>query len=107
MPHVQTLHRYNFLLMRATAALAALCAVCIFLYGIFLLMAVAHTAARTDAERQITHITANLGELEARYLAQERSLTPEYAQSLGFVAPEKISSVYASAGSALTINTNR
>jgi hypothetical protein len=90
------------------AVLAAFCTLSVFLYGIFLLMAVAHTAARTAAQRQVDKITANLGDMEMRYLSQERSITPERAQELGLVKPGVVSTVYSTAATrTLTINSNR
>jgi len=81
-------------LPRVAATLGGLLALSIFLYGTFLLLAVMHTAARTTLERQITTTVAELGELEAQYLAQTKNLTPERAAELGMVAPLSVSLVF-------------
>lgn len=82
-------------LARTAAALAGICAIAVFLYGVFLLLAVAHTAARTDAQAKIENVSAHLSDMEAQYLAAEKSLTPERAAELGFTAPVRVSTVYA------------
>lgn len=105
--NTHTLVLYHAYLARVAALLAALCALSVFLYGIFLLMAVAHTAARSEAQSQIVHLSASLGDLEAQYLSQDRMITPEHAQELGYVKPQAISTVYATAAHSLTINANR
>lgn len=94
---------YQQYLNRAMASLAGLCALCAFLYGVFLLETVIHAAARQTAERQIQAIAATLGNLESQYLAQNKNLTPGSAASLGFVAPTSVTTVYSSAG-VLTLN---
>ena len=89
------------------ALMAALCTLAVFLYGIFLLMAVAHTAARSTAQRKANEIAANLGDIEMQYLTQDKSLTPDRAQALGLVKPSEVSTVYTTADSrTLTINAN-
>lgn len=95
-------------LSRSAAILGALCTLSVFLYGIFLLMAVAHTAARSEAQRQINSISAHLGDMEMQYLSQQRTFTPERAQELGYVEPKSVSTVSDSAAlKTLTINSNR
>lgn len=86
---------YQLYLGRAAAGLAAICAASVFLYGVFLLLAVAHTAARTDAQSKIEDMSACLSDMEAKYLAQTRALTPERAAELGFTMPAHVSTVYA------------
>lgn len=99
---------YNLYLTRVAATLAIFCTVSVFLYGIFLLMAVTHTASRSAAERQITSISAHLGDIEAQYLSEQQTLTPKRAQELGFVKPLAVSTVYATANThTLTLNTIR
>ena len=99
---------YNIYLSRIITVLSVCCAVSVFLYGIFLLMAVTHTASRTAAERQINQISAHLGDIEMAYLTQQKALTPERAAELGFVKPQSVSTVFASAGSkTLTLNEIR
>lgn len=87
---------------RAVAALAATATLSVFLYGAFLLGAVAHAAGRTQAERQISALGGKLGELESQYLEATKSLSPERASALGFVAPHEVVTVYTGA-STLTL----
>ena len=99
---------YNTYIARSAALLAMLCTLSVFLYGIFLLMAVEHTAARSEAQRQIETVSAHVSDMEMRYLSLQRSLTPERAQALGLVTPSEVSTVYATAATrSLTINANR
>ena len=74
-------------LTRATAVLAGVCAVAVFLYGAFLLLAVSHTAARSAAQKQIGAVSARLGDVEMRYLTATKELTLERALALGYVVP--------------------
>ena len=98
---------YNLYLSRVAVTLTILCTLSVFLYGIFLLMAVTHTAGRTVAERQMNDLTAHLGDMEMQYLSEQRSLTPERAVALGFVKPVEVSSVYTADTHTLTLNTTR
>jgi hypothetical protein len=82
-------------LTKAVAALAVVIALSLFLYGFFLLEAVAHTASRTHAQREIANLTSTLGSLEQEYLSKTRTITLEHARALGFVAPVDVSVVYA------------
>lgn len=86
---------------RVAASLGGLCALAIFLYGVFLLLAVMHTAARTSVEREITATVAMLGDLEAQYLAGTKKLTPERAAELGMVVPQSVSVVFTAGAGAL------
>lgn len=86
---------------RIAAGLGGLCALAIFLYGTFLLLAVMHTAGRTSLERQINTTVAALGDLEAQYLAETKKLTPERAAELGMVAPTHVSVVFTAGAGAL------
>lgn len=70
-------------------------------------MAVVHTASRTAAEHRIKTIMADLGEMEMAYLTQQKAITPEHAETLGFVSPHTVSVVYTSASPVLTVNTIR
>ncbi len=88
---------------RSIALFATVCALSVFLYGFFLLEAVAHTASRSSAEHQALLLQGKLGSLEAQYLAESRALTPAVATTLGFVAPVSVSSVYAPGASLLTL----
>jgi hypothetical protein len=90
---------YQPLLSRAAVVMACLCAISAFLYGAFLLEAVAHTAARASAERQVRDLSAKLSDLESTYLTSTQSLTPQRAQALGYVTPAVVTTVYADAAS--------
>ena len=100
------LNLYQLYLSRTTALLALVCAVSVLLYGIFLFMSVVHTASRTAAQHRIKTLTAELGDMEMAYLSQQKTITPEHAYSLGFVAPHTVSVVYTNQPT-LTINANR
>jgi len=76
------------------AAFGALAALCLFLYGFFLLEAVAHTAHRTQAQRQIQTYTSKLSTLEETYLTASKDMTLGRAQELGYVPPKQIATVY-------------
>lgn len=86
---------YHPYIGRTTALLSIVLAASIFLYSTFLLEAVAHTAAKTIAERQLQSITEQLSSLEGQYLASTETLTPQKAALLGFVTPVAVTSVYA------------
>lgn len=83
-------------LTRTAAAVAGVCACAVFLYGTFLLLAVAHAAARTNAQAHIEALRAQVSDLEAEYLAQAKQLTPQRAAELGFTLPAHVSTVFAS-----------
>ena len=85
---------YNHYARRAFALLACVCAASVFLYGVFLLEAVGHTAARARAGYAITALKSKLSIVESRYLAETQALTPARAQSLGFVRPAMVTTVY-------------
>jgi len=86
--------QYQPYIPRVIAFLAVVCALCAFIYGFFLLEAVAHAAARDSAESQIQTITKKLSALEAQYLAATQSLTPARAQELGYVVPQSVTAVF-------------
>ena len=90
---------YTPVLNKVSALLAGLIALSVLLYGVFLLEAVANTAKRTAAEKQVRDLTAQTGALEAQYLALTQEMTPERAQELGFVTPKDVTTVYAVAPS--------
>lgn len=75
--------------------LAVITAISALLYGIFLLEAVAHTAKRTSAEREVRALTSKLGGLQSQSLARTKDLTLEHATELGFVKPKEVSTVFA------------
>lgn len=89
--------QYQQYLKPIAAGLAGVCTLSVFLYGIFLLEAVIHTAARTTAEKQIRDIGSRLGSLEADYLAQNARMTPSRAEELGYVTPHSVVTVFATA----------
>lgn len=97
---------YNQYARSAFAVLAGICAVSVFLYGVFLLEAVAHTASRARAANEIKSIKSHLSDLESQYLSATQSLTPERAQALGFVPPASVATVYAQGNTpVLTLQT--
>jgi hypothetical protein len=86
---------YQPYLNRTLVLLVVMLAVSVFLYSAFLLEAVAHTAAKSTAERTIGSLNEQLSALESQYLALTQSLTPQKAAALGFVTPTMQASVYA------------
>lgn len=84
---------YQPFVPRVAVLLAVICALSMFLYGIFLLEAVGQTAMRTSSERQIRELSSQLATLEGQYLAATKELTPEKARELGYVTPAKVSTV--------------
>jgi len=94
---------YNQYIRRVAALLALICAVAVFLYGTFLLMAVAHAASIAGAARQVRTLTTEVSKLEATYLTLTKSLTITDATAMGFEKPHQIVVVYAQQG-ALTLN---
>ncbi len=90
---------YTPYLKRAMAALAAIVALSVFLYGIFLLEAVGNTAERTHAERDIRALTSKVSSLEQAYLSTTREMTLDRAHAMGFVAPSQVTTVVATRGS--------
>lgn len=82
-------------LQRMIALCAAVVALSLFLYGFFLLEAVAHTASHAQAESKIQTLTSNVSTLEQQYLSYTSGLTLNRAQELGLVSPEDVSVVYA------------
>jgi hypothetical protein len=85
-------------LKRAMAFFAALTALSVFLYGIFLLEAVGNTAERTSAERQVHTLTTKVSTLEQAYLSATREMTLERAHAMGFITPVQVTTVFAVAG---------
>ncbi|HWB34270.1 MAG TPA: hypothetical protein VG753_03065 [Candidatus Paceibacterota bacterium] len=80
---------------RLNALFAAVIALSVFLYGVFLLEAVANTAKRTDAQKELSAITTHIGEMESGYLASTRDLTLESVEAMGYVAPAAVTTVLA------------
>lgn len=104
--HLTPLALYHSHVRRAVALLVAVIAVSAFLYGFFLLEAVSHAASQAEARREIAALSSKVGSLQSRYLAATRTLTPERASAMGFVAPEAVATVYA-AEAILTLSANR
>lgn len=97
---------YNRYSRTAFAALACIIAASVFLYGTFLLLAVDHTASRAHAAASLSNLKSRLSSLESRYLAATQDITPQLAQSMGYVRPAQVATVYAQeSGHALTLNT--
>ncbi len=94
---------YSPYMTRVLGTLAGVVALSLFLYGIFLLEAVAHTASRTQAERQIAAHTSELSRLEAQYLASTKEVTRERAVEMGLTQPTRITTTYATPQSALSL----
>jgi len=88
-------HAYQPYLGRIATLLACACALSLFLYGVFLLEAVAHAASLASAEKQTRDIASQMSALEGQYLVDTQALTPEKAQALGFVTPAVVSTVVA------------
>jgi uncharacterized protein YdbL (DUF1318 family) len=86
---------YQVHLARMIAVCAAAIAIALFLYGFFLLEAVAHTASRAEAQGSIETLTGELSALEQEYLAQTAAMTLEKAKNLGFVSPSEVAVIYA------------
>lgn len=82
---------------RLIAGCAGVIALSLFLYGIFLLEAVAHTAARAEAKHESKQVISRLSVLESEYLEKTRQVTLERALMLGFVEPKQVTTVYATA----------
>ena len=93
---VAKIHFYGTRIMALCALIIALSA---FLYGIFLLMAVERTAARSTAESSIQALSGHLAELQSQYLSETQALTPGRAAELGFVTPKKSDTLFAQAPS--------
>lgn len=86
---------YQLYLSRAIAALIGICALSVFLYIVFLMLAVGHTASRTAARDKVDNLTGEVSALETSYLRDMERLTPARASELGFVHPSDVTPVYA------------
>ena len=97
---------YNHYARTTFAILAFVCAASVFLYGFFLLEAVAHTASRAQASHALVELKSKLSDLESTYLSATQTLTPALASSMGLVAPKAVATIYATNnGTALTLQT--
>lgn len=90
---------YNTCAPRIIASLAGIAGISVFLYGALLLGAVAHTAARTSAEKEVRGLSIAVSFLENKFLTETKSLSPERAAALGFVSPVAVATVYTGTGS--------
>ncbi|HVZ75887.1 MAG TPA: hypothetical protein VG934_01290 [Candidatus Paceibacterota bacterium] len=97
---------YTPYLNRLNALFAAVIALSVFFYGVFLLEAVANAAKRTDAQKELSAITTHIGEMETGYLAATRDLTLDSVKAMGYVAPAGITTVLAD-GSMKALSENR
>jgi len=86
---------YQLYLSRAIAALIGICALSVFLYVVFLMLAVGHTASRTASRDAIDKLTVEVSALESSYLRDMESITPARASELGFVTPTDVTPVFA------------
>lgn len=93
---------YHQYIGRIVAVLSGLIALAVFLYGAFLLGAVAHAAGRTTAEAGVRSLSASISVLEGQYLAETKALSPRLAADMGFVAPSSVVTVY-TGGSSLVL----
>jgi hypothetical protein len=91
----RVLDRYQLYLSRTIALLAGICVLSIFLYLVFLMLAVEHTAKRSSLQDSVATLTVEVSSLEAQYLKSVKSLSPEHAAALGFVMPDKVTPVFA------------
>jgi outer membrane murein-binding lipoprotein Lpp len=89
------LNFYTEYASRLSAALLGVVTMAVLLYGLLLLGAVSHAAARTSAEREVRNLNAKVAELESRYLVATKSLSPERAAEMGFVTPVAVATVFA------------
>lgn len=86
---------YQLYLSRAIAVLVGVCALSVFFYLVFLMLAIGHTATRTQAQNKIDQLTAHVSTLETNYLRDMDTLTPARASELGFVTPTSVTPVFA------------
>lgn len=86
---------YQLYLSRAIAALIGICALSVFFYLVFLMLAVEHTASRTASRDKVDRLTVEVSALETSYLHDMERLTPSRASELGLVTPKEVTPVYA------------
>lgn len=101
---MKALTLYHTHAARIAALLAILCAVSVFLYGTFLLMAVAHAAHMTDAQQQIKDLTGTLSSAESQYLAATNAISLATATGMGLVHPEHVAMVSSTQAPGLSFN---
>jgi hypothetical protein len=86
---------YTSHINRLIACSAVGIALSLLLYGVFLLEAVAHTAARAEAEEEMVVISSRLAVLEEEYLEKTRAISPARAAEFGLTEPVSVTTVYA------------
>lgn len=101
---MKALALYHMYVARVAAALAVLCAASVFLYGAFLLMAVAHAAHMSDARHEIKALTGKLSSAESQYLAATNAISYVTATNMGLVKPASVAMVNAAKVAGLTLN---
>ena len=84
---MKALALYNRYSSRLIAILAVTCAVSVFFYGAFLLMAVAHAAELRTIEDTLMTLESESSALQSEYLLKTKALTLQHARDLGFVEP--------------------
>jgi hypothetical protein len=101
---MKVLALYHAHVARVAALLAICCAVAVFLYGAFLLMAVAHAAQMTDARHEIKVLTGTLSSAESQYLAATNAISYATATSMGLSKPTSVAIVTTAQVHGLTLN---
>lgn len=95
---IRRIDLYQLYLSRAIAALIGICALSVFFYLVFLMLAVEHTATRTTLQDKIDDLTVQVGSLETQYLHDMEKLTPARAQEMGLVPSSDVTPVFAQDG---------
>lgn len=101
---MKALALYHMYVARVAAMLAIVCAASVFLYGAFLLMAVAHAAHMSNAQHEIKSLTGKLGSAESQYLAATNAISLATATAMGLVKPTSVAIVSAAKAGELTLN---
>lgn len=95
---------YQLYLSRTIALLMGVCALSVFFYLVFLMLAVGHTASRTASQDAIDALTVDVSSLETSYLRDMETITPARATELGYVLPKDVTPVFAQdSGHALSL----
>jgi hypothetical protein len=101
---MKALTLYHTHAARIAALLAIICAASVFLYGTFLLMAVAHAAHMSDAQQQIKQLTGKLSSAESQYLAATNAISLATATAMGLVQPASVAVVTTAQTHGLSFN---
>lgn len=86
---------FQLYLSRTMALLVGVCALSVFLYVVFLMLAVEHTASRSASREHMDALTVEVSALETSYLQDMEKITPSRATELGFVTATDVVPVYA------------